>query len=578
LDIGAFAESSKKALSHTNANVRTKAIESIATVMRFLPQFKDFYTSEKDAIQKQIGEAFSKYEGQSPPVPSRGPVIRKAQGGAEADDKEDDNEDDDMEDLMPRKDISGLLTEELLTKMGDSNWKMRREALDEIKTIFETNKFVTSNLGHLPPALAKRLSDVNKVLLTTTIEIWILIAASLGAKGAKQHIKAVVVPMIGVFADSKVQLREKAAAALSSWLELVPMKFWFDDESISETLGDAKKVHLRYSFLNWLGEKLKDQKKVPTIGLEACLKNLYACYEDRDGKVREAAGNAFYGFMLHVGWQKMCKAAGNNQKIRDQLDKIKETLPKVEIKAEVIDAGAIMNQAAGKKAPKKATPKAEPMEMSDTEGSEAPVKEEKAKKTTKKVAGKGVKTVKGKPVVAEDLGDIIIGTDKLKSQREKDDTKLKTLKWTFDAGTAPRGELIDQLKVQCQAAFGPKFLEFFHKTDGPSQTKAIGLLENEELDKLKTVVDLILRWSTVRFSEKNTTVLTRLLIWLQKLFNQLNEADYRMLGFEATAFLPHLISKLGEGRQEVRDSVHDMLRKGFIGCFSNFLKNMFHQY
>ena len=113
--------------------------------------------------------------------------------------------------------------------------------------------------------------------------------------------------------------------------------------------------------------------------------------------------------------------------------------------------------------------------------------------------------------------------------------------------------------------FGSKFLEFFHKTDGPSQTKAIGLLENEELDKLKTVVDLILRWSTVRFSEKNTTVLTRLLIWLQKLFNQLNEADYRMLGFEATAFLPHLISKLGEGRQEVRDSVHDMLRKGFIG-------------
>ena len=138
------------------------------------------------------------------------------------------------------------------------------------------------------------------------------------------------------------------------------------------------------------------------------------------------------------------------------------------------------------------------------------------------------------------------------------------MKWTFDAGTAPRGELIDQLKVQCQAAFGPKFLEFFHKTDGPSQTKAIGLLENEDLEKLKSVVDLILRWSTVRFSEKNTTVLTRLLIWLQKLFNQLNEVDYRMLAFEATAFLPHLISKLGEGRQEVRDSVHDMLRKGFI--------------
>ena len=245
------------------------------------------------------------------------------------------------------------------------------------------------------------------------------------------------------------------------------------------------------------------------------------------------------------------------------MDKIKETLPKVEIKAEVIDAGAIMNQAAGKpKGAKKAPPKAaEPMDISDWE-SDAPVKAEKATKKTKKAPVAKGKTVKGKPVVVEDLGDIIIGTDKLKSQREKDDTKLKTLKWTFDAGTAPRGELIDQLKLQCQTAFGAKFLDFFHKTDGPSQTKAIGLLENEDLDKLKSVMDLILRWSTVRFSEKNTTVLTKLLVWLQKLFNQLNESDYRMLGFEATAFLPHLISKLGEGRQEVRDSVHDMLRKG----------------
>lgn len=78
------------------------------------------------------------------------------------------------------------------------------------------------------------------------MDIWILIAASLGKKGAKQHIKTLLVPLIMVFADSKVQLREKAAACLSAWLELVPMKFWFDDDAIAETLADAKKVHLRY--------------------------------------------------------------------------------------------------------------------------------------------------------------------------------------------------------------------------------------------------------------------------------------------------------------------------------------------
>ena len=87
---------------------------------------------------------------------------------------------------------------------------------------------------------------------------------------AKVHYKTVINPMICVMNDAKVQLREKAAAAMSSWLEIVPIKFWFDNESISEVLGDAKKVNMKTTFLTWLSDKLKDQKKVPRIGLEAC--------------------------------------------------------------------------------------------------------------------------------------------------------------------------------------------------------------------------------------------------------------------------------------------------------------------
>ena len=71
--------------------------------------------------------------------------------------------------------------------------------------------------------------------------------------------------------------------------------------------------------------------------------------------------------------------------------------------------------------------------------------------------------------------------------------------------------------------------------------KSLALLEKEPLDNIKLVLDLILRWMTVRFNEKNTTVLTKCLNWLVNLFEQLNETDYRMLAFEAYAFLPHLI-------------------------------------
>ena len=56
----------------------------------------------------------------------------------------------------------------------------------------------------------------------------------------------------------------------------------------------------------------------------------------------------------------MCKMCSSS-KIREELDKVKEQLPKVEIKAEVIDTAAIMKGATGSKsAAKKSAPKSAP--------------------------------------------------------------------------------------------------------------------------------------------------------------------------------------------------------------------------
>ena len=37
-----------------------------------------------------------------------------------------------LADLMPKVDISGQMKEELLTEMGDKNWKIRNEALQKV--------------------------------------------------------------------------------------------------------------------------------------------------------------------------------------------------------------------------------------------------------------------------------------------------------------------------------------------------------------------------------------------------------------------------------------------------------------
>ena len=44
------------------------------------------------------------------------------------------------------------------------SFQVRGEALDKVKAILAEAKFISPNLGELPPALKARLSDSNKIL------------------------------------------------------------------------------------------------------------------------------------------------------------------------------------------------------------------------------------------------------------------------------------------------------------------------------------------------------------------------------------------------------------------------------
>lgn len=56
--------------------------------------------------------------------------------------------------------------------------------------------------------------------------------------------------------------------------------------------------------------------------------------------------------------------------------------------------------------------------------------------------------------------------------------------------------------------------------------------------------DLILKWVTLRFFDTNTSVLLRILDYLQNLFMTLSEKDYHLQELEAVAFIPYLINKV----------------------------------
>ena len=57
-------------------------------------------------------------------------------------------------------------------------------------------------------------------------------------------------------------------------------------------------------------------------------------------------------------------------------------------------------------------------------------------------------------------------------------------------------------------------------------------------------IDLILRWTTLRFFDTNTSVTLKCLEYLQSLFANLLVAEYRMSDYEAYAFIPYLVLKV----------------------------------
>lgn len=64
---------------------------------------------------------------------------------------------------------SEKITSELVSKIEDKNWKIRKEGLDEVAAIISEAKFITANIGELPVALKGRLGDSNKILVSCFI-------------------------------------------------------------------------------------------------------------------------------------------------------------------------------------------------------------------------------------------------------------------------------------------------------------------------------------------------------------------------------------------------------------------------
>ncbi|KAL4642009.1 cytoskeleton-associated protein 5 isoform X1 [Arapaima gigas] len=598
INVKAFINNVKTALGATNPAVRTAAIALLGVMYLYMgPPLRMFFEDEKPALLAQIDSEFEKMQGQSPPAAIRGFSKKGAEDdGEEAEEQQQEEEggSGDFMDLLPRTDISDKITSEIVAKIGDKNWKIRKEGLEEAAAVISEAKFIQPNVGELPMALKGRLNDSNKILVQQTLSILQQIATAMGP-ALKQHVKNLGIPIITVLGDSKANVRAAALTTLNGWVEQTGMKEWLEGEDLSEELK-KENPFLRQEVLAWLAEKLPTLRTV-SPDLMFCVPYLYACLEDRNGDVRKKAQDALPTFMMHLGYEKMLKATG----------KLKPA-SKDQVVAMLEKARAVMPAkpaAPAKAAPAKATPSAPPSKAAPAPVKSQSVSEDsgvfESKPETKK-AKAGGPAAKGKNISQElngstdkddsfskpnrlskgksskqgvlgkkppvktsakdeedKSGPIFIMIPNGKEQRIKEEKALKVLKWNF---MTPRDEYVEQLKNQMSACLA-KWLqdELFH-FDFQRHVKAIGaMIEHMEDEKEATIscLDLILKWFTLRFFDTNTSVLMKALEYLKLLFSMLSRENYHLNEFEASSFIPYLILKVGEPKDVVRKDVRAIL-------------------
>ncbi|XP_077995152.1 cytoskeleton-associated protein 5-like isoform X5 [Glandiceps talaboti] len=583
----------KRAFGAVNPAVRVSAISLLGVMYMYMgAPIRVLFDDEKAALLKQIDTEIEKVQGESPPKPIRGSSKGKG-GGADSEEEEDDEVDEGgaagggaaMDDLIPRVDIGAKITSQIIEEMADTKWKIRGEALQKVQDILNEAKFITPNLGDLPPALKARLADKNKLLATQTVNICQQIATSMGPN-VNRYTKIFAPGMLSLCSDNKASVRNTTVTCLKTWVGQTGLVPFFEDEIMMSALS-TENPYMRIEIYGWLEEELPKCRTLPNEGLMQCIPSLYVALEDRNADVRKKAQAAVPMFMMHLSYDKMVRMTGklkpsSKDQIAGILEKQRANVPakpgKAKKSVSVAEEKRKEPETEVSKEPEPKRPKTAPSKMRAAKSmpcipDEVKIEKNNAERNNALIDGpvKGsLLSRKGKATLAkgksskkgggdEDTGPALLANNG-KHKRMKDETELKTLKWNFQS---PREEHIDQLKDQMQGSFSKTMVTSLFHADFKHHINAINtFIECVENNKEAVIsnTDLLLRYMTLRFFDTNTTVILKCLEFLSTLFTMLAAQEYHLNEYEAYSFLPYFVLKVGDAKEPVRRGVRNIMK------------------
>jgi cytoskeleton-associated protein 5 len=496
----------KQVLENPNPVVKQSAVLLLAEMFKYMgPSLRDQLKDVKPALLATIEQEFDKLSNLKPMTPAKklraSAVIPAASATASASSgSNNSNTNAAANDDLPRVDISGKLTPQLLAMIDDNDWKKRQEGLTQLEEILnEANKKIQPKLGNLMNSLKKRLVDTNKSITVAALNILGDLATAIGA-AIEPNMKLIMSSILNNYTDNKIPVRVAVSSCLDKWVEVCGM-----DAFLVYLPNAMAAANGRKELLTWIAKHMPSSKKKAN-DIKPLIKPVLTCLQDKAAEVRQVS-ETLLGEVLKRCGAKVIEQETSGLKPAFATT-VKALLPKL---AKEPTTPARSNSISG--APKSGlkTPSA---------GSKSP-------------------TASGSssPRPAASSGPPIVKTGK------KDARAKAAGSWFFEE---PTEEHVNMLKEQSAQSFSPEFHEkmFNFVTYADVIIELDGFLVKHK-DAVIDNLDIIFRWLTLRYFESDQLLLDKALELTKKMISTLLIGGYHLNDYEANCIVPIFVSRIG---------------------------------
>ncbi|KAJ9516595.1 hypothetical protein QJQ45_015220 [Haematococcus lacustris] len=589
MNVKALIDWAKEDLASTNAGVRNSAIHLLGVMHRFLgPPLGDMIRADvKPALMAAIDGEFaknSKDPGFTPSRTSRADLAKREAAGAAGTGSSQHGRPAsgsniaegaggyDMDELMPRADISAAITPSLLESLGGSNWKDRKQAMDNVEAaITSAGGRIQPQVGDLIAGLKPRMTDSNKNLGVQALGLLASLAKAMG-KPIDRAARALLAPALKNLSDNKANVRAAVCEMLTAWVSVAPVDSLMPD-FMEALLSPKCTADGRADGLAWLASLAETGKA--SSQLPDCMKALALGSSDKAGEVREAAGKLVAALLQKHSPAELGAACSHLDPAQRKpaLEAVSKATGGAPVPTAPLPSApptAPSRPASGAAAMRTST--SGRLQAAPAAGAVGGAGAALRSSTTRLPVG-GVRTsltlnksqhlapgmAAGGRGEAAAEGPLILMDSRKEDRARKGKYRPAKLEIRPDEAPTLEAEFSPLLSSHLKSLM-------FHK-DFKKHCEAADAVREAlpgMYDEVMSVLDLLFRWSTLRIAEANTQVLVKVLDMLKEVMAAMEAADHRLSEYEAKLILPVLVEKAGHNQDKIKADHRELMRRAAL--------------